>query len=188
MSTRRSTNLKKQARALSAELGISHQAARNLILAGNTPKQDTPPAPHADRVCIILPGMSDEVVDDCTMHDHEDEGVDGPYRVFFGTCPGCDQPRPYPVYEDEPNVFLPGSECPNCGHVEADFEHEAGDELTMMDSEGTITHIDGADYKTVVGIDEGEWEAFAAPLKVDKWLVQAAVDGRNALDREFNSL
>lgn len=26
-----------------------------------------------DRVCIITPGMSDEAVDDCTMHDHEED-------------------------------------------------------------------------------------------------------------------
>lgn len=61
-------------------------------------------------------------------------------------CPSCFADRPYPLTVIE-GTFLPGSDCPACGHLEPDLEFEVvpsdgsedpGFTLTL-DADGVIT-------------------------------------------------
>lgn len=50
-----------------------------------------------------------------------------------GTCPSCQKPRPLPVNAGG-LLFVSGSTCPGCGHVEPDFDEDTDEPLTPVDA------------------------------------------------------
>jgi hypothetical protein len=107
----------------------------------------------------------------------EENAEDGT-STFYGECPSCAGRRPGAV-NGAGDSFLPGSVCPECGHVEGVYQVDATDLYQWeLEQDGTVRVRDDwgntVDVATLAG-DEDDWENIASVLGVQRHLVISAV-------------
>jgi hypothetical protein len=115
-----------------------------------------------------------------SAHAEADVDLDatGAAETPTGTCPSCFAERPHPLAAGK-MAYLPGSVCPNCGHIETDMEVESddGDWLVTLDDQGTIRAVDEhGNTEDVLDVDDPEWDRYADLLDVDRDRVKAALE------------